>query len=167
LKTEAGTADIHVEVAPSGPLIADLLSGQLDFVLGRIPAGVDARQFNITGVLEEEVDLLVHQSHPLANAEDLTMADLVHFPWVMQAPGAPVRQALEAVFVAQGAPIPSNIVNTTSLLVMIAMLAASNAIAPMSREVSDLLCRQTKGSGLLQLDVRQSIAVAPYHLISL
>ena len=36
LKTEAGTADIHVEVAPSGPLIADLLSGQLDFVLGRI-----------------------------------------------------------------------------------------------------------------------------------
>ena len=141
--------------------------GQLDFVLGRIPARIDARQFTISGVLTEEVDLLIHQSHPLANAERLTMSDLVHFPWVMQAPGAPMRQALEGVFVAQGAPIPSNIVNTTSLLVMIAMLAASNAIAPMSRELSELLCRHTTGSGVTRLDVRQEISVAPYHLISL
>ena len=167
LKAEAETADVHVEVAPSDALIAELLAGQLDFVLGRIPARIDARQFTISGVLAEEVDLLIHQSHPLANAERLTMADLVHFPWVMQAPGAPVRQALEAVFIAQGAPIPSNIVNTTSLLVMIAMLAASNAIAPMSREVSELLCRHTTGSGLLPLDIREPIRVAPYHLISL
>ncbi|WP_235916632.1 MULTISPECIES: LysR family transcriptional regulator [Alphaproteobacteria] len=167
LKIEAETADIHVDVAPSDTLIAELLAGQLDFVLGRIPTGIDARQFTISGMLEETVDILVHQSHPLANAERLTMADLVHFPWVMQAPGAPVRQALEQVFIAEGAPIPSNIVNTTSLLVMIAMLAASNAIAPFSREVSDLLCRQTTGSGLTQLDIRQPISVAPYHLISL
>ncbi|MHA7971137.1 LysR substrate-binding domain-containing protein [Rhizobium sp. CAU 1783] len=166
LKAEAEAADIHVDVAPSGALINDLLAGQLDFVLGRIPNGVDARQFSIVGVLSEEVDLLVHQSHPLAYAERLTMADLVHFPWVMQAPGAPVRQALEGVFIEQGAAIPSNIVNTTSLLVMIAMLAASNAIAPMSREVSELLCRHTTGSGLLQLDIELPIAVAPYHLIT-
>ena len=85
----------------------------------------------------------------------------------MQAPGAPVRQALESVFIAQGAPIPSNIVNTTSLLVMIAMLAASNAIAPMSRELSELLCRHTTGTGVTRLDVRQEISVAPYHLISI
>ncbi|MBW8319592.1 MAG: LysR family transcriptional regulator [Arenimonas sp.] len=167
LKAEAETADVHVEVAPSDALIAELLAGQLDFVLGRIPAKIDARQFTINGVLAEEVDLLIHQSHPLAYAEKLTMADLVHFPWVMQAPGAPVRQALEGVFIAQGAPIPSNIVNTTSLLVMIAMLAASNAIAPMSREVSELLCRHTTGSGLLPLDILEPIRVAPYHLISL
>ena len=167
LKAETETVDIHVDVAASGSLIADLLAGQLDFVLGRIPAGIDARQFSVTGMLSEEVDLLVHQSHPLANAENLTMSDLVHFPWVMQAPGAPMRQALENVFIAQGAPFPSNIVNTTSLLVMIAMLAASNAIAPMSRELSELLCRHVTGTGVTRLDVRQEISVAPYHLITL
>ncbi len=167
LKAETDAADIHVDVAPSGPLIADLMSGHLDFVLGRIPAGIDARQFTIQASLAEEVDLLVHQRHPLANAEHLTFADLVHFPWAMQAPGAPVRQAVEEAFVEQGAPIPYNIVNTTSLLVMIAMLASSNAIAPMSREVSDLLCRQTTGAGLCQLDIKAPISVAPYHLISM
>ncbi|UJW75436.1 LysR family transcriptional regulator [Rhizobium sp. SL42] len=166
LKAEAETADLYVDVASSGELIRDLLSGQYDFVLGRIPSGVDARQFNLEGGMMEEVELVVHQSHPLVNVDLLTVADMAHFPWVMQAPGAPLRQAVESVFVEQGAPIPSNIVNTTSLLVMIAMLAASNAIAPMSREVSDLLCRQTATAGLYSLKLETPIVVMPYHLIT-
>ncbi|MNL62932.1 hypothetical protein D3C87_1870060 [compost metagenome] len=78
-----------------------------------------------------------------------------------------MRQALESTFVLQSAPIPSNIVNTTSLLVMIATLASSNAIAPMSKEVSDLLCRHTTGTGLCRLDISAPVSVVPYHLIML
>ncbi|CAH0338674.1 LysR family transcriptional regulator [Rhizobium sp. CECT 9324] len=166
LKGEAETADLYVDVASSGELIRDLLSGQYDFVLGRIPSGIDSRQFNLEGGMMEEVELVVHQSHPLVNVDRLAIADMAHFPWVMQAPGTPLRQAVEGVFIEQGAPIPSNIVNTTSLLVMIAMLAASNAIAPMSREVSDLLCRQTAAAGLCSLKLEVPIVVMPYHLIT-
>ena len=166
LKAEAAGADIHIDVASSGALINDLVAGQVDFILGRIPAGIDARHFDILNARIEVVDLLVHQSHPLANASNLSFADLVHFSWVMQAPGAPVRQAVESIFIEAGAPIPSNIVNTTSLLVMIAMLASSNAIAPMSSEVSDLLCRQTTGAGLTCLNIDRPIIVDPYHLIT-
>jgi DNA-binding transcriptional LysR family regulator len=92
---------------------------------------------------------------------------MAHFPWVMQAPGTPLRQAVENVFIEEGAPIPRNIVNTTSLLVMIAMLASSNAIAPMSREVADLLCRQTPVGDLTRLKLDTPIEVTPYHLITL
>ncbi|MGV8936588.1 MAG: LysR family transcriptional regulator [Allorhizobium sp.] len=167
LKAEAATADVHVDVAASGALLNDLVNGQVDFILGRIPSGTDARQFDILNARIEEVDLLVHQSHPLAAAVNLAFADLVHFSWVMQAPGAPVREAVESVFIEAGAPIPSNIVNTTSLLVMIAMMASSNAIAAMSSEVSDLLCRQGTGPGLKRLDINRPIIVAPYHLITI
>ena len=152
LKAEASTVDIHVNVAPSGEMIRDLLSGQYDFVLGRIPAGIDARQFHVEGATMEEVEIVVHRTH---------------FPWVMQAPGTPLRQAVESVFIEEGVPIPRNIVNTTSLLVMIAMLASSNAIAPMSREVSDLLCRQTPVGDLTTLRLDTPIEVTPYHLITL
>ncbi|MDQ0456142.1 LysR family transcriptional regulator [Rhizobium paknamense] len=167
LKSESRTAEIHVDVAPSGALIGNLLSGQFDFVLGRIPVGVDARQFHIRYALPEEVDLIVHQTHPLANVGKLGMGDLLHFPWAMQGPGAPMRQAVENAFAEAGTGLPSDVVNTTSLLVMIAMIATSNAIAPVSREVSDLLCRQTTGAGLCRLDIRVPINVLPYHLISL
>jgi DNA-binding transcriptional LysR family regulator len=167
LKIEARTADIHVDVAPSGALISNLVSGQFDFVLGRIPVGVDARQFDIRHARTEEVDLIVHQTHPLANATSLGMADLLHFPWVMQGPGAPVRQSVEHAFIQAGTSLPVDVVNTTSLLVMIAMIATSNAIAPLSQEVSDLLCRQTTGAGLCRLAIKMPIVVLPYHMISL
>lgn len=167
LKRESETADVQVDVSASGPLIADLLSGGLDFVLGRVPSGIDARQFNIVGSRREEVDLLVHQSHPLAYATTLSMNDLVHFPWILQAAGTPMRRAIEDFFIAQGAQIPTNVVNTSSLLVIVAMLASSNAIAPLSREVSDLLCSTTTGSGLTRLTIRGTISVVPYHLIML
>lgn len=167
LKEEAPTVDIHVDVAPSTVLVGDLLAGQHDFILGRIPTGFDGRLFDITAALDEEVDLLVHSTHPLAETTNLSVSDLVHFPWVMQGPGAPVRRAVEGVFVAQSAALPSNIVNTTSLLVMIAMLSSSNAVAPMSREVSDLLCREANGAGLTTLAMREPIRVEPYHLIAL
>lgn len=167
LKAEASTVDIHVDVAPSGEMIRDLLSGQYDFVLGRIPAGIDARQFHVEGATMEEVEIVVHRTHPLVNVDRLNISDMTHFPWVMQAPGTPLRLAVENVFIEEGAPIPRNIVNTTSLLVMIAMLASSNAIAPMSREVADLLCRQTPVGDLTTLRLDTPIEVTPYHLITL
>ena len=46
------------------------------------------------------------------------------------------------------------------------MLASSNAIAPMSREVSDLLCRQTPVGDLCTLTLDTPIVVTPYHLIT-
>ena len=165
LKEEAEDADFHVDVAPSDVLIADLMAGHHDFILGRVPWGVDARQFELTGSFAEDVDLLVHRSHPLANAESLSISDLRHFPWVMQAAGAPVRRAVEAAFIGQSTPIPANIVNTTSLLVMISMLASSNAVAPMSREVSELLCQDARVAGLTTLKLKVAIRVEPYHLI--
>ncbi|QLF68832.1 LysR family transcriptional regulator [Peteryoungia desertarenae] len=166
LKDEAPGADVHVDVAPSLKLVHDLIAGHLDFVLGRVPASMDPRQFRVDNAFTEDVDIVVHQTHPLVNVDNVHLSHMTHFPWVMQAPGSPLRLAVESVFIEQGTPIPANIVNTTSLLVMIAMLASSNAIAPMSREVADLLCRQTRTAGLCTLKVDVEMTVMPYHLIS-
>lgn len=166
LKSSSAEVEINVDVASSAELIRNLLAGHYDFILGRVPPGIDARQFSIEGSAMEEMDIVVHRSHPLANMDTLSLSDMAHFPWVMQEPGTPLRLAVEANFIEEGAAIPRNIVNTSSLLVMIAMLLSSNAIAPMSREVSDLLCRQASIGDLCTLKVETPIVVAPYHVIS-
>lgn len=166
MKARSAEVEIHVDVASSAELIRNLLSGHYDFILGRVPPGIDARQFHIEGSAMEEMEIVVHRTHPLASMDRLCLSDMAHFPWIMQEPGTPLRLAVEANFIDEGAPLPRNIVNTTSLLVMIAMLASSNAIAPMSREVSDLLCRQTSVGDLCTLKVETPIIVAPYHVIS-
>jgi hypothetical protein len=63
--------------------------------------------------------------------------------------------------------MPDETVNTTSLLVMIAYLASTNAIAPASREVGDLVASADERSRLAALEPEEPIIVNPYHLITL
>jgi DNA-binding transcriptional LysR family regulator len=166
LKKTAAGADIHVDVAPSDALIDGLVRGEYDFVLSRIPAGTDARQFTIRRGRVELIRFLVRDGHPLAGREQINLGDLGGYEWVIQAPHTPMRQAVEEAFVFQGIALPNEIVNTTSLLVMIAYLASTDAIAPITREVADLLAPEVAGSSLVALDPEEPIIINPYHLIS-
>lgn len=165
-KTTTG-ADIHIDVAPSDALMAGLLKGDYDFILSRIPAGTDARQFAIWRGRSEDVRFLVRRDHPLAGRGQLDLRELADYEWVNQAPHTPLRQAVESAFITEGIPLPGEIVNSTSLLVMLPYLVSSNAIAPVSREVAELLETRVQAQNLVAIDVRQTIVVHPYHLISL
>ncbi|MCI5078366.1 LysR family transcriptional regulator [Oricola sp.] len=167
LKETAVGADIHVDVAPSDVLIAGLLRGDYDFVLSRIPPGMDARQFAVRRGRVEVVRFLVRREHPLVGRTPLEPEDLVGFEWVIQAPHTPMRQAVEEAFLSQGIQLPSETVNTTSLLVMIAYLASTDAIAPASREVAGLVASEDGRDRLVALELDEPIIINPYHLITL
>lgn len=167
LKKTAAGADIHVNVAPSDSLIDGLLNGAFDFVLSRIPSGTDARQFTIRRGRVEVIRFLMREGHPVAGRGPVELSELAGYEWVVQAPHSPMRQAVEEAFVAQGITLPCEIVNTTSLLVMIAYLVSSQAISPISHEVAELLGRDTFGSKLVTVDLKEPIIIYPYHMISL
>lgn len=164
LKETSPNADVHIDVAPSDTLIRDLVGGHLDFALARVPPPFDPRDFIIGNGRGETVDLVVRQDHPLGN-ETVSLTELGDYEWVMQSVGAPVRVAVENAFLDVGAQPPRNVINTTSLLAMIALLATSDAIAPLSREVTELLGGNGGGPGLRVLKAHESINVSPYHLI--
>lgn len=166
LKETAHGADIYVDVAHSDLLIQGLLNGEYDFVLSRLPAGTDARQFNILTGRVEIIRFLVRDGHPLAGRKKLRLGELTDFEWVLQAPQTPLRNAIEEAFVSQGIPSPAETVNTTSLLVMISYLTSSDAIAPITQEVVELLGPKNFGGRVIPLDVADSVVVTPYHLIS-
>ena len=167
LRETASGADIHVEVSPSDILIAGLLRGDYDFVLSRIPPGTDARQFQVMRGRVEVIRFLVRQGHPLAGRKSVQFDQLVGHEWLIQAPHTPMRQAVEEALIAHCVPLPTEIINTTSLLVMIAYLAATDAVAPTTREVAELVATGGEGARFTVLDVETQIIVYPYHLISL
>ncbi|UUP18844.1 LysR family transcriptional regulator [Nitratireductor thuwali] len=167
LKAGSPHADVHIDVAPSDALIRELSAGNFDFVLGRIPRPYDPRHFTIARGRGEVVELLVRKDHPLAAVPSLSLHALSHYEWVMQTLGTPLRAAVETAFMEAAAPLPQNIINTTSLLAMIALLVTSDAIAPLSREVAELLGGNNGGLGLARLPVDTPIVVTPYHLLSL
>jgi len=166
LKANVGSADIYVDVSPSDVLIQGLIDGEYDFVLSRLPPGVDSRQFNILTGRVEIIRFLVREGHPLAEQKKLRLGDLSDYEWLMQAPRTPLRHAIEEAFLSQGLPSPQETVNTTSLLVMISYLTTSDAIAPITQEVVELLGPKVFGGRVAALDVADSVVVTPYHLIS-
>lgn len=165
LRREAPDAEVHLEVAMSRPLVNELLALRLDFVLARLPPDATVDDFEAVPAREERIDIIAGAGHPLAGAEPVGLADLLACDWVMQAPGAPIRLAVERALLAQGARPPARVTNTSSLLVTIAMLATSQAVAPVSREVAELVAGD--GSGFVALPLRERPVVAAYSLLSL
>ncbi|WBU58179.1 LysR family transcriptional regulator [Paracoccus sediminicola] len=167
VKQESPEADITVDVMPSRELLAGLIAGELDFVLARILPEFENRDLNILPMRDEKVSMIVRAAHPLARAPTVTLTELSDYEWIMQQRGAPIREATLNAFAALGLAEPCNIVNSPSLLLTIAYLAQSDAIAPISDEVAQLLLAPPVSAGFALLRMRREIRVSPYFLLSL
>ncbi len=166
LKAVSRGTEIHVDVATSQTLVQDLIAGKHDFVLARIPADMDVNDFDIFRARSEKVDLIVKKDHPLSALESVSLANLSHYEWVIQPRGTPIREIVETAFLDAKEPFPEKIVNTTSLLVTLAILAHSTAVAPIAREVSELLTGDNVAAKIVSLPLDQEIEIMPYSLLT-
>ena len=84
---------------------------------------------------------------------------------MIQGPGAPIRRAVEQAFLAQGATPPARVINTTSLLMVMALLRGPHIVTAVSQEVALLLTQAN--NHLVMLNLASPMQVAPYALITL
>ncbi len=127
---------------------------------------MDPNQFLIIPSQTEKVEFLVRQGHPLASRKSVLLDELIHYEWIMQSRGNPIRETTEKAFVAAVGASPSRVVNTTSLLLVISLLTHSSAISPVANEVSSLLINGPAKARLETLSMQQNIEVDPYNLIT-
>ena len=167
LKREAPGAEITVDVLPSRDLVRQLVAGELDFALARVLPEFDSREFDIHPMRDETVALMVRAMHPLARSPRVTFTELADYEWIMQERGAPIREATLEAFGAVGLAEPANIVNSPSLLLMIAYLSKSDAVACMSEEVAQLLTQAPVSAGFAILPLPREVRVSPYYLLTL
>lgn len=157
--------EVTVQVETSRVLIAALAAGRLDFVIGRVPAEMDPAAFDILPIGPERACVVARAGHPLATARGLDFAALGRFDWVMQPPGSPLRRAVEEAFLAEGAPPPPRALNTASLIMTVATLRASDALAALSEAAAATLI--DGGGALTRLATRAALVVPSFGLIRL
>ncbi len=158
----------QVDVTTSDILVPDLLRRRYDFVIGRVPAGVDARALEIRWLAAERVALVARANHPLAQRPAVGATDLAPYDWVMQPPGALLRRTVEEALIARNAPPPNCRLSTASLVVTLALVTRSNAIAPVSEQVARLVAGDGGiGRALTTLPLDFAIEVKPYGLVRL
>jgi DNA-binding transcriptional LysR family regulator len=120
---------VRVEIDASRQLVQRLLQGHLDMVVARL-LDVEAADDLVYEplALDEPHAVIAGARHPLAGCARLRLADLIEQPWILPPPGSLVRDKLAAMFLREGLPQPSDIVETASLPMITALLEQGRMI---------------------------------------
>ena len=156
----------EIVVDTSDKLAELLMADRLDFYIGRIPQTLGHTAFSAVPIGAEPVSLIVREQHPLLRDGAATLAASVRYDWVMQGPGGLLRHTVENYLLERGLSLPARITSTSSILMTLAMIARSNAIAPIARSVAQFFGGEDGLSGRIDtLPIAGDLSVAPYSIL--
>lgn len=166
LRVTVPEIEIAVQVDTSDKLAEALLAHELDFYIGRVPPGVDPGALKMREIGAEPVNLIVRADHPLMRRDAFSLEDCLAYDWVMQNPDGLLRRTAETYLLRNGYAQPARVLSTTSLLLTLAIISETNAIAPVARAVAEFYAgHQGSGARIEILPVAQDMHVEPYSLI--
>ncbi|HEY9254688.1 MAG TPA: LysR family transcriptional regulator [Stenotrophomonas sp.] len=119
---------IRVEMDYSRHLVAKLLDGQLDIVIGRIMGPEGAGELDFEPLADEPHSVIARAGHPLANRGTLQHVDLVRYGWVLPPADSVLRSRLDSMFLEHGVQAPMNAIETSSLPVTTNLLRGSDLL---------------------------------------
>ena len=155
---------VEVVVAASDALCGQLLSGRLDFALGRLPPDPQFQMLAYQPVEAEPLALIVRRGHPLLTS-GLTPQAVLRCDWLMPGADSLMTRAVLARLQALGLPAPPLRVATTSFMLIMALLQQSDDVATVSRATAlQLASGPDAALSILPLDF--GITVEPYGMIS-
>lgn len=140
LEREHPRMQVSVEIDTSRPLVAKLLQGRLDIVIGRVLDAEHAALLRVEPLSEEPHHLIARAGHPLAQRRRLRVADLVEYTWVMPAAESILRERVEAMFLQRGLRLPARTVETSSLPLITNLLRHADTLVALPEEVVRPYC---------------------------
>jgi DNA-binding transcriptional LysR family regulator len=136
IKQQAPRLRIGVHMESSKVLLDMLQRGSLDFMIGRILEGDTAGGLHYEELAVEPVCAVARVDHPLVKADNLKLAELADRPWVLPPPGSVLRHRWELMFRRAALDPPADVVDTTALLLITALLQHTEALHVMPVEVA-------------------------------
>jgi DNA-binding transcriptional LysR family regulator len=127
---------IGVEVESSNILLARLLHGELDFLVARILDEEVSHNLHYEELSDEPICAVARVGHPLHDAKDLSLKDIVDAPWIMAPKGSILRSRCDLMFRKSGLNPPTNVVDTTAILVITSLLQQTDFLYAMPTEVA-------------------------------
>lgn len=159
--------EISVQIDTSGVLARELLASRHDFIIARIPDDLNPRLFEARVIGIEKACLIVRRGHPLADGRMVEPERLTDFDWVFQPGGSLLRRTIETLFMSRNVPLPDRILNTTSMLLTLVMVAQSDAIAPIALDMAKFInAKDGLGGAIEILPTSFDIDVQPYSIIT-
>jgi len=136
VKEKAPMLRIGAHMEASNVLVDRLQRGTLDFMIGRIMEKENSAGLIYEELTEEPACAVVRIGHPLLARDDLTLTDLHDQAWILPPHGSILRHRFDMMFRRAGLAIPVNVVDTTALLLITALLQQTDSLHVMPLEVA-------------------------------
>jgi len=123
-------------------LLGLLARGDLDIVMGRsasnaaLEASIHSEQLYV-----EPIDLVARPGHPLFDLPELQWSDVTKYRWIVWPKQTPVRNALETALATAGQSLPSNYIESNSVIANVTLLTHSDLIGTASHRSILMLAR--------------------------
>lgn len=136
VKQQAPKLRIGVHVEASNILLDKLQHGTLDFMIGRVLEKENTGGLIYEELIEEPACAVVRVGHPLLANDRLGLGDIADQPWILPPQGSILRHRFDMMFRRAGLEPPSNVVDTTALLLITALLQQTDSLHVMPLEVA-------------------------------
>jgi molybdate transport repressor ModE-like protein len=135
---------IHVIEGATRQLLPTLVRGELDMVIGRIPASQIPEHLDQEPLLAEPNEVVCRAGHRLASRDRLTVKDLAGEKWILPEEGAHLRADLHAAFVQAGLRSPDPVVVTSSTVLRLTLIETTDFLGMLTRRTA--LMNQERGT---------------------
>ena len=162
IKREYPDILVRIEMDYSRPLVSRLLDGQLDLVVGRIMDPQDGSDLEFEPLADEPHSIVVRAGHPLDGRDIVRHEELAAYGWILPPPDSVLRARLETMFLENGLVGSRNVIETSSLPVMINLLRVSDLLValPVEAVASYVQARQ-----LAVLPIELGVAMESFGIV--
>jgi len=138
----AGGGALHTQEGTGRQLLDQLLAGQLDGVIGRLPSeGLPpqelAADLQVLPLYRDEVCVVARPDHPILRERRISFKRLAKESWVLQRRDSSVRQAFAEAFMRAGLLPPDPAVETATYIQNIAVVAGSGLLSIAPRRAAE------------------------------
>lgn len=137
--------------APLERLVGSLRVGDVDFLVGALPASRRGDDLVREELLQEPMVILARAGHPLAKARRLKLEQVLRATWVLPQRGTPTRDVLVSALAARGFATPAVAVESADLSIIRGLLLETDMVSAASRH---LFQHELNAGALVSLPIR-------------
>jgi LysR family transcriptional regulator of gallate degradation len=118
--------------APHAELLAALRCGDIDFIVAALDRDEPDSSLTREALIENRLSIVLRAGHPLTQIENPSWSDFSGYDWVLPNKLSPTRRLFEDALAEHGCELPSQAVETGSLLITRGLLEDTDMLTVLS-----------------------------------
>lgn len=139
-RQERPTYPVRILDGPYDELLGGLRRGSIDFLIGALRDPSPIGDIIQKPLFDDRLALIASPAHPLAGRKNISVDDLLAFPWVVPRSGTPTRDQFDTLFLSKGKAPPPRVIESGSLLLMRELMEDRQHLGCISRHQSERDC---------------------------